>query len=440
MSTHPKIQKCLAEFDSELIPSTIPEELPLIDRFRRERPGRGLFSDVDVLFIQHHIGPLIAKLEAMVAEGLDRKRCWFVDIPYSTNSEIRAELGKRGYRKDHMTGLFSDPLEDYDESQSIRMTYLMQRLADRDRPRRLLVMDDGGYFVRYLKNVTLHSPELLRAFKGAAVVEQTTRGHRYLKQLKRDVVDACGLSVVSIARCHTKLKFEAPFIGASVSRALVRSCGEERLSGMKHIAVIGYGAVGKATVEQLAQKTRRALIDVIDVDEQALRAASGVVSSRGTRFRGRKELSRERQYELVLGCTGYNSFRLDQRGLLADDALLASGSSAAVEFNRTGFVELADRRSDDELRILDRAKTRKAGIHSPIRFAQEGGKTFTFLNAGFPVNFDGRMESLPARIIQATHCLLYAACIQALNQKQPGLKRINSADDQWIFDNALHEI
>jgi len=129
MNSHEKIERCLNGFDGERIPSSIPVALPLIEQFRREHPGKEPFRNVDVLFIQHQLGPFIPKLEAMVSEGLDRKRCWFVDIPYSTSALVSRELREKGCRTDQMTGRFSEPLEDYDESQSIRITYLRRERA-----------------------------------------------------------------------------------------------------------------------------------------------------------------------------------------------------------------------------------------------------------------------------------------------------------------------
>ena len=440
MNYHPKIIKALSRYERKNRDTEPPAKFPLLEAFKTVHPSEGLFSDVDALFIQHHLGDLIPHIEAMVPEGLDRCRCWFADIPYSTNEMVRGLLETRGYKCEHMTGFFSDPLEDYDSSQSSRITYFMQRLAQRDSPKPLLVIDDGGHFVRFLKSAILHAPDLIPAFQGSYVVEQTTRGHRFLKKYKSDVVEPCKLSVVSIARCYTKKNYESPFVGEAVSRALVHAVGEDRLADMRYVAVIGFGAVGRATVSQLTKWTKRALIDIVDIDEEALRCASSFKSHSGNRCRGLKELAANRQYELVVGCTGYNSFRIDQRGLLADDAILASGSSAAVEFNRTGFIELADRRPDDEIRILNRIRTRKKGIHAPIVFSHEGRKTFCFLNAGFPINFDGHLECMPAQFIQATHCLLYAASLQALQEKPAGLNKIREEYDKWIFKNALDEL
>jgi S-adenosylhomocysteine hydrolase len=430
------IQKAIRDFYDEEIPNIIPEELPLLSQFRSQFPNKRIFSDTDVVFIQHHLGPLIPKVEAMVTDGLEKKCCWFVDIPYSTNERVRSELLDRNYLQDHMTIPFHDPIEDYDENMASRVIFLMMKLAKRDTSRKLLVIDDGAYFARFLRKVMLHYPELREVFCSAGIVEQTTRGHRFLEKYGQELVNFFDLRIVSIARCKTKIEFEAPFIGAAVARAIHNSLKDKSLPDIRQIAVIGFGAVGEATLSQLTVKAPGAMIDIVEVDK----GKRNKINLLGSKCRGINELDLNKQYELVIGCTGYDSFRLGQRNLLADKALLVSGSSAAVEFNRAGFVELADRYPDDDLFIFEKEKTRKEGIHATITILQEGRKSFSFLNAGFPVNFDGRIECLPVRIIQATHTLLFAAAIQSLRQTKKGLCVINEKDDHWIYDNALNAL
>lgn len=436
MIWHPKVMASLSKFDKEEVSSTLPENLPLLDDMRRAFPDPEPFVDLDVLFIQHHLGPFVPRLKAMFASGLEPERCWFVDIPYSTNTFARASLIEGGCPKEQATRLFSDPLEDYSTSQSWRVAFLLQKLANRKNPGHLLVIDDGAYFMRYLSSIRMHQPDLLEAFANTRIVEQTTRGHRYLTETGTEIINLCKLSVVSIARCRTKLEFEGPFIGAAVSRALTGSIGNERLSTIQKIGVIGYGVVGRATVAALLRKTDRATIEIVDTDARARKEAAKA----GLNCKSSSRLRDSSGYDLVVGCTGYNSFKLDQRMLLANGAILASGSSAAVEFNRAAFIELADRYPDDEIEILNREKTKQQGIHATISIRQEGGRTFSFLNAGFPVNFDGRLECLPIRAIQATHCLLYSAACQVLKQESPGLRPINPASDNWIYEHALKQL
>ncbi|MBE0593405.1 MAG: hypothetical protein IH616_13495, partial [Gemmatimonadales bacterium] len=104
------------------------------------------------------------------------------------------------------------------------------------------------------------------------------------------------------------------------------------------------------------------------------------------------------------------------------------------------FIELADAYPDDEIEVLDRDTVTKDGIHATIAMRHEGARVMHFLNAGFPVNFDGRMEYLPARVIQATHCLLFHAGRQALATETPGTYRINPEVDAWLMQHAPAEL
>ena len=430
------IEKALENFDLFQIGKSPPENLSILEELQHRLQKTKPFANIDVLFIQHHLGPFIGRLRSMIVSGLDPNRSWFVDIPYSTNSNVVEKLGQLGFPAHQRTTRFDDPLSNYGSAQAQRVASLMEILAKREDPRPLLVIDDGAYFARYLNSLKTYAPNQLDSFVGTTLVEQTTRGHRYLCNEAPEVIMRCNLSVVSIARCKTKSEFEGPFIGAAVSRAMKRSIGEERISNAKHIAVIGCGVVGEATVREICRNCPDAKIDVVDVDA-SVRAKAAQLSKH---CEGLPQLRDYCEYDIVLGCTGYNSFHLDQRKLLADDAILASGSSAAIEFNRAGFIELADRYEDDEIEILNRDKTISEGIHAPIFLRQEKGKIFSFLNAGFPVNFDGRIECLPTKIIQATHGLLFTASIQAMAQKGPGINTINPDDDNWIFKKAVSEL
>lgn len=436
MTQDPRIGHALEVFDQEEVAHTLPEHLPLISKFLERYPENQAFAGVNVLFVQHHLGPFIPRIKAMIAEGLDPSRCWFIDIPYSTNVDVWSKLRELGCPESQAAIPFNDPLLPYACSQSMRVADVLRRIALRKDRCPLLVVDDGAYFARALIKFRGLEPKILDAFKQASVVEQTTRGHRYLQVHGKELVDEHRLSIVSIARCYTKLNFESPFIGAAVSRAINRSLSlsHDNLADLRNIAVIGFGSVGQATTEEVKRRLPEASIDVVEIDT----LKHDQIRTLGCN--PLKQLSEARQYDLVLGCTGYNSFKLDQRALLANGAILASGSSAAVEFNRAGFVELADAFPDDEIEVLNRAETRRMGIHAPITFQQEGRKQFSLLNAGFPVNFDGRMECLPSRIIQATHVLLFEAARQALRSKNPGFAMIDAEKDAWIFNQALNEL
>ena len=49
---------------------------------------------------------------------------------------------------------------------------------------------------------------------------------------------------------------------------------------------------------------------------------------------------------------------------------------------------------------------------------------------------NGEMESLPARMIQATHCLLFHAGRQVLATDSLGVHRFDGQVDAWLLEHA----
>jgi len=159
----------------------------------------------------------------MMGHGLDASRCWFVDIPYSTNYEVNNAIKALGCPDGQMVRPFNDPISPYSRRQRERVEYMMRLLAEQEEKKPLLVIDDGAYFVRTLSHLMQTDGKLVASFKdrGTYVVEQTTRGHRYLQhEAGSTVLEALNFPVVSIARSQAKYRLESPFIGAAVYRAL----------------------------------------------------------------------------------------------------------------------------------------------------------------------------------------------------------------------------
>jgi hypothetical protein len=434
------IQKALEIYPEEEIPEEVPEALPLLNEFRKARPDPKAFAGVETLYIQHHLGPLVPRIQNMIEDGQDPERCWAIDIPYSTSNIVREGTRKLGCLKEQWAEPFNDPLKPYSESQLQRVMDLIQRLVEKlasEKDRRdLLVVDDGAYFLRAISNLPENEKKrMIEVLKNRThIVEQTTRGYRYIKQRENmETAFALGAPVVSVARNYTKCFLESPFIGASVSRGIVLKLREAGERDIARTLVIGYGKVGEATTHALVSEPQVKHIEVFDINPdlaEAIKAASAHPI---------QSFPESGHYDLVLGCTGYASFPLEKRSLLADEAMLVSGSSAAVELNREKFVELADKLPDDEIEIMDKEATRRKGIHASIKL-RDAKRSFSFLNAGFPVNFDGTVECLPARFIQPTHGLLFAASRQAMRTKGPGLSFLNYDDDFWIYENGLKMI
>jgi|GEM_PF-2618999 len=434
---HPRIERALESFDASCNPWVIPDSLPTLDAISGIPGYKGRFEKYDALFIQHHLASLVPEVKAMASCGLDLQRAWFVDIPYSTSREVvdRLKTGMANPRQ--MSKAFNDPLADYAHAQSARVAFMLQGMMERPRPRPLLVIDDGAYFLRFLLDLSYHAPHLLSHFKHGCVVEQTTRGHRFIERYGPSLAEACELSIVSIAQCGTKTCFEGPFIGANITRSMLRSLGTARLESARKVAVLGYGTVGKGAVARILEQCPEAIIHVVDPNRERLEER-GLPSPKVLRL---ERLGEHRDYDIVIGCTGTNSFLVEDRQLLSQDSALVSGSSAALEFNRFGFVELADRFVDDDIEILNREEILRCGIHAPISIRFENDKVLTLLNAGFPANFDGcGVESLPYSIIQATHSLLFAAATEATTAARPGFKALTKAMDELIFNLAIENL
>jgi hypothetical protein len=437
---HPIIQRALKKFYEDKIPETIAKSLPLLEAYSKEYFSRQLFANVEVLFIQHHLGPFIPKVKTMFQFGLEPSRCWFIDIPYSTNASVRKELKKLGCPEFQMAEPLNDPIAPYSKRQLERVEFILRLYSNRERRKKLLVIDDGAYFMRTLNWLLPRDKELVLSYKEhpTHIVEQTTRGHRYLEQHQvNGLLKLLNIPAVSIARTETKYDLESPFIGAAVSRAVKRALKESgRLKkGLGRVLIIGFGAVGKATACELASLKAEKPMHVYDKKWKELRPMIEEIGARAL-----KAFPNEGPYDTIFGCTGYASFPLNKVGILSHDAILVSGSSAAIEFNREKFIDLAYRNDKDDFFIIEPEKSRRLGIRASLDM-QKGDIRFSFLNAGFPVNFDGRMECLPYLIIQITHGLLLAAAKESLNPAtKPGFHHLNRQDDQWFKEHGLRWI
>lgn len=73
-------------------------------------------------------------------------------------------------------------------------------------------------------------------------------------------------------------------------------------------------------------------------------------------------------------------------------------------------------------------------VHSHLRI-QIVDLTVTFVNGGFPVNFDGRVNCIPGRYIQPTPTMMVAAAIQAveaMDDGQRGLIELDPVFCDWV--------
>jgi len=420
------------------IEEIFPARLGLLEEFRRIKIiNKSFLKDVSVLFIQHHLLPLIGRLEIMKMDGMNPEKTWFIDIPYSTNVDVVQKI-RNEYTSHEYPIPFSDPLENYTTGQMERTKTVIGNII-KSNPKKLLVVDDGAYFIRAVHELFIREPEIADILHNKTyVIEQTTRGHRYLEYEKYSAIqEILNIPIVSIARSKTKLEIEAPSIGIACRRSieendrilsLVNNYNNSTDKQLK-VGIIGYGSIGAAVFESIKKILKPPYdIDVVEIDYkkwQEIKMQQGNPIS---------ELCNG-GYDMLFGCTGTASFSWNDRNKVNQNGLLISVSSASIEFSRANYIEFADLYPDDPItvKVVEPSK----GIHSDLLFEDKNSR-FYFINSGFPVNFTGKKECLPGKFIQPTHALMYAASYQVLDQPKKGLQALKEEYDNWIYYNAFN--
>lgn len=406
------------------VPQRIPRRLPLLDAFLSEHaPKANLLGDTTVILIQHQLGSLVPLTRALFDLGLDPKRTYCVDIPYTANAKVQTALQQLGIPRSNFSPSTYNLAKPYAPYQRQRVQRLLSSLRKQmDARDKVLVMDDGSYFIEAASCYAELLPQM-------SVVEQTTRG---VIKINRDVAlqrYCARLPIVNVAESAPKKNIESPFIGHVVCNALIRRLARKGPLGTKDLVLIlGYGAIGSKVAESIQREfgVDADRIYVTDPKLQNRRRARRA----GHRIWTREPHSRIR-FKLVVGCAGTTSFTISDRVFLEDGALLASASSGSAELSREEFIDLAESIADDDIYVKDRGTLKTRPIHSDIELRLVD-RDVRFLNGGFPVNFDGRVNCVAPRLIQATHTLQIGAAVQAVTTRKRGVIDLDRRVCNWV--------
>ncbi len=341
-----------------------PPHLPLLGAARASF-GSIALADTCLLACQHILSSTHSLLRALVADGLERRNIAVIGKCYSTSAAAYAEMRADGLRV-CPSSLELDPRRSFDEQFRASVdAFTRAALAafEQRRPRRILVLDDGGELIAAVCEQVSDRSRL-------AAVEQTTSGWQKLRQRELD------FPVVNVARSSAKLVHESPLIAESVAEQVEQVLARVA-PGARRVLVLGAGAVGDAVRLRLAgaHAVKRFDLDPARSDFDAARLAEALA-----------------QAEVVIGCTGGCSLPRELHSRLRPGCVLISASSSDREFDAPALRAAAPVTHLHEDLCVD-------GVH--------------LVNLGFPINFQGERDPIAPAKIQLTRALLYGGVLQA---------------------------
>jgi len=409
----------LPSFKHWVLTEEIPQSMPVLDRWLERAAQDRPLAGVTTLLIQHQLGNHVPQARALLDLGVAPKDLYWIDIPYTATPAVREAVCALGVPAQNMAVSRYHLLDRYTPFQRLRVQRFLRQLFT-DPPQQLLVLDDGSYMLEALACFKRRLPRI-------AIVEQTTRG--LIKIEESAALEACSreFPIVNVARSAPKTTLEPPFIGAAVCDALRRRIGAALHVGPRdRCLVLGYGAIGRQVAEfaHSILGFPRERIHVHDTEGERVRTAVA------DGCRPWSKTDRDVRFRLVLGCSGRASFTIGDHVLLENGAFLASASSGTVELSREEFIELADASPYDDIEIL-RQGLDEFAVHSDLR-VRFIDREATFVNGGFPVNFDGRVNCVPAHYIQPTPTMMCAAAVQAAHTAERGIIELDPEFSRWL--------
>ncbi len=391
----------------------MPAGLPLLDRMVTELKGSQPLRGKNVLWVSHLLATAVPLAGALRQAGTLARSTIVVGTPYGTNPAVRKVLKEDGFD----VRVPSLSVAKYEATVRRAVDDMVKQHRRNHKP--VVVLDDGGLVTKILHSNPKYA-DVRHAFK---IVEQTTRGITLAEQQKLQV------PVINVARSLSK-RAEGRFIGQAVAAKVLQGLRRDgrELSGAR-VTVMGYGIVGKAVAAEL--KRAGAKVTVVEPSGSRARAA------RKARYTVMTKDQALPTSDVVIGATGHQSLNLADLRRLPTNAVIASASSKQVEFDMKNLRQKASTRklvkSDNPL------------VRLPTARYTLGRKKITVLGDGWPVNFDGDVEDIPARHIQLTRAVMFAGALQAAglktnHAKNRGLMPLDRTMDRWILKQfkAVH--
>lgn len=378
----PALATSLAKLSSH---ARIPLSLPLLDKVIDSLEGRTPLMHKNVLWVTHVLASTYALSVALRQAGAAAARTVVVGTPYGTNSTAREALAGDGFdvRKPALDTTA------YRAEVQAAVDAIVAKHRENHQP--VVVLDDGGLVAEILRSDPKYA-DVRGAFK---IVEQTTRG---ITAAEQDTVD---MPVINVARSDAKVA-EGALIGRAVAAKVVQGLERvgKQLEGAR-ATVVGYGTIGARIADEL--RLRGAEVTVVEPSVSRARQAKKdgyTVATKAEAFP---------KSQVVIGATGHTSIELADLKRLPSGAAVASASSKRLELEMTALEAAAS-----STRTIEPGSPL---VTLPTRAYQLGSRELTIIGDGWPVNFDGDVEDIPAEEIQLTRAVMLAGAIQAASLK-----------------------
>lgn len=361
------------------------KKVPLLELLKSFHSTVSL-DNVLIIGCQHILETTHSMFQTLFELGLNPKNVFLIGKCYSTSRSVWTEMHDDGINVSELCFNF-DPFKPYDVQFKEIINLFLHKifsLVDLKNYKRIVVLDDGGQLISSVN-------ELLEDVKNIVAIEQTSSGYEKIK-----VMDL-RFPVINVARCKAKLIIESPLIAETVIKKAINRINKLEKSPSK-ILILGKGAIGTA-IGTAIESALRNEYDVSIYDK--------IFNDYNSYINNLKNA------DLVIGCTGETSVNHEHHKFLKDSCVLFSASSSDREFDAVHFRKNVSHITD---------------CHQDV---QIDGKIL--LNCGFPINFDGKRNSVPPSKIQLTRALLMAAIIQAVELIEL-LPFIVSLDDELQRD------
>lgn len=407
----PAEQRELARF-AEL--AAIPLRLPEVDAVVADLQGSAPLKQANVLWVSHLLGDIVPMGFALKDAGAESSRTIVVGTPYGTNPSVKACLEDMGF------SVRKPRLDVADYQRQVKQAIDDAIALHRKNGEPIVVLDDGGLVSHLLHDDPAYKPYR----KKFRIVEQTTGGVLLAEKHALESV------VVNVARSRSK-NVEGEAIGEVVAAKIVQAL--QRFGsglGGKQLVLNGYGVIGPHIASEML--ARGAQVTIVERNRERAAAAKKagfrvILDDPADPSSQRARKAALQRADLLVGATGRNTVSLEDMKLLKDGAAMASASSKRVELAMEDLEKHATLReqivNDDVLISLPTARYELAG------------RSLFVIGDGFPVNFDGGVQSVPPEKIQLTDAAMLAALFQAsrVGSTQTGLIELDPEIDERLL-------